>query len=330
MYYTLHECLHVVMKGGVVPSVTRKLSLKACTLQFLFALLSGAFGYIRLALSTIFKSFEINTRVFVFEMSYMIVLGLVSSSLVVGCISFGGGGLRAETTKTVLQEHEISKARPSNLRSSIRNPKISPHLKTRRSEVVPLNSTFTVVGTVNNSEKSENKSENSVCDGNGSVIAEEKEWTDEDFELLKKQILKHPVGEPRRWELIAEAFRGRHGVDSVIKTAKSSSEKKPGGGDSFSQFLKQRKTSDKRFEAVNEETPVGSMDDSETKKESGSSNWSSAEDIALLNALKVFPKDVSMRWEKIAAAIPGKSKASCMKRVAELKKDFRSDPLNAW
>lgn len=54
------------------------------------------------------------------------------------------------------------------------------------------------------------------------------------------------------------------------------------------------------------------------------SGWSSGEDIALLNALKAFPKDVSMRWEKVAAAVPGKSKAACMKRVTELKKGFRS------
>ncbi|KAK8578122.1 hypothetical protein V6N13_046979 [Hibiscus sabdariffa] len=52
--------------------------------------------------------------------------------------------------------------------------------------------------------------------------------------------------------------------------------------------------------------------------------WNSVEDIALLNALKAFPKDVPMRWEKVAAAVPGKSKAACMKRVAELKTDFRS------
>ncbi|XP_022015144.1 uncharacterized protein LOC110914670 [Helianthus annuus] len=29
-------------------------------------------------------------------------------------------------------------------------------------------------------------------------------------------------------------------------------------------------------------------------------------------------------WEKIIAAVPGRSKAACMKRVADLKKDFRS------
>lgn len=30
-------------------------------------------------------------------------------------------------------------------------------------------------------------------------------------------------------------------------------------------------------------------------------NWTSAENVTLMNALKAFPKDVTMRWENIAA-----------------------------
>ncbi|XP_074564268.1 transcription factor MAMYB [Curcuma longa] len=158
---------------------------------------------------------------------------------------------------------------------------------------------------------------------------EQKEWTDEDFELLKRQISKHPVGEPRRWERIAEAFRGKHGLDSVITTAKSLSEKRPASGDSYKQFLKQRKPVDKRVVTVEMESSlqVGNlMENGDSAKENGGGveKWSSGEDIALLNALKTFPKDVSMRWEKVAAAVPGKSKAACMKRVVELKRNFRT------
>ncbi|XP_043690661.1 transcription factor MAMYB [Telopea speciosissima] len=197
--------------------------------------------------------------------------------------------------------------------------------KVRRSEDSVVNSSSLVVATVNNSEKKFEKNRgNPACNDNGFVVEDVKEWTDEDFELLTKQISKHPVGEPKRWELIAEAFRGRHELDSVIKTAKSLSEKRPSGGDSFSQFLKQRKPLDKRLEAVNEESAVGSTTNVEIKKENIGLNWTSGEDIALLNALKAFPKDVPMRWEKIAAAVPGKSKAVCMKRITELKRDFRS------
>ncbi|KAI3965698.1 hypothetical protein MKX01_010655 [Papaver californicum] len=131
------------------------------------------------------------------------------------------------------------------------------------------------------------------------VVYEEKEWVDEDFEILKKHILKHPVGEPKRWELITEAFQGRHGLESVIKMGKSLSERKIGSGDSFSQFLKQRKSLDKRFVEESNGDFELIIDD---KKEN--SNWTSAEDVALLNALKAIPKDVAMRWEKIAVAVP--------------------------
>ncbi|CAH8360874.1 unnamed protein product [Eruca vesicaria subsp. sativa] len=57
--------------------------------------------------------------------------------------------------------------------------------------------------------------------------------------------------------------------------------------------------------------------------------WSNGEDIALLNALKAFPKEAAMRWEKVAAVVPGKTKVACMKRVTELKKGFRSSKSGA-
>ncbi|CAN1123681.1 Transcription factor MAMYB [Linum perenne] len=125
-------------------------------------------------------------------------------------------------------------------------------------------------------------------------------------------MAKNPVGKPRRWEVIAEAFNGRHKMDSVIKAAKEMGGKKSDDGDSYAKFLKNRKPVDTR---VDEAAEVDGAENGST---------SSGEDIALLNALKVFPKDVAMRWEKVAAAVPGKSKAACMKRVSELKKGFRS------
>lgn len=137
------------------------------------------------------------------------------------------------------------------------------------------------------------------------------------MDLLKKQMVKYPAGMPGRWEAVAEVFGGRHGVESVIKKVKSTGDKKTGDSDSFSRFLKDRKPVDKRVDE-------GFVEESGELK-----NWSAGEDLALLNALKAFPKDVAMRWEKITAAVPGKSKAACMKRVAELKKDFRSSKASA-
>lgn len=159
---------------------------------------------------------------------------------------------------------------------------------------------------------------------NGSVANLEKKvgdgvWNEGDEELLRKMMGKHPVGKPGRWEAIADGFNGRYRVESVIKKSKELGEKKMSDGDSYQRFLKDRKTVDKRSEGGNE----ADFENVEAKN-AVESGWSSGEDLALLNALKIFPKEVAMRWEKIAAAVPGKNKAACMKRMAELKKDFRS------
>ncbi|XP_030533774.1 transcription factor MAMYB [Rhodamnia argentea] len=162
-------------------------------------------------------------------------------------------------------------------------------------------------------------------EGNGLVIQgksdlgfreKEKDWSEDEIELLRKQLVKHPAGKPRRWEIIAEAFNGGHRLESVIKKAKELADKKSSDKDSYAQFLKNRKPLDERLNEGADGNGSG-----EVRRES---EWSSAEDIALLNALKAFPKDALMRWEKIAAAVPGKTKVDCVKRVSELKKDFRS------
>ncbi|KAF7153117.1 hypothetical protein RHSIM_Rhsim01G0229700 [Rhododendron simsii] len=136
----------------------------------------------------------------------------------------------------------------------------------------------------------------------------EREWDEGDYKLLKKLLVKHPVGKPGRWEAEAEAFRGRHGVESVIKAAKSMGKRKTNDADSFVRFLKDRKPVDKRIE----------------KAESGGDGG-----VVVEGPRVAFPKDVPMRWEKIAAAVPGKSKAGCVKRVAELKKGFTSSKASA-
>nr|GMD52888.1 transcription factor MAMYB-like [Ipomoea batatas] len=160
------------------------------------------------------------------------------------------------------------------------------------------------------------KSEGKLKLGNG--VVEEKDWSEGDVEVLRKLLGKHPVGKPGRWEAIAEGFKGRHRVESVIKKAKELGEKRTSNEDSYQKFLKDRKQVDKRIELEN------SMEASSESTRENESVWSSGEDLALLSALKAFPKDVAMRWEKIAAAVPGKTKAACMKRVTDLKRDFRS------
>ncbi|KAL4303383.1 hypothetical protein GQ457_10G022880 [Hibiscus cannabinus] len=54
----------------------------------------------------------------------------------------------------------------------------------------------------------------------------EKEWSEADVEMLKKQMVKNSVGKPGRWEAIAEAFNGKHKMESVIKNQKNWERKK--------------------------------------------------------------------------------------------------------
>lgn len=236
-----------------------------------------------------------------------------SLSLLVGPfapISLTGGDVRVGQGHIVQfpdQERIAAADDDAKKRGSQRRSKI------RRSEELPAPAVVPVVA-VSNGGASEK-----IANGNGvTAVEEEKEWREEDIAILKKQMAKNPVGKPRRWEVIAEAFGGRHKAESVIKKAKELGEKRVDDSESYAEFLKKRKAVDKR--AVNEDE--GEVEDSAVEK--NESGWSSVEDIALLNALKAFPKDVSMRWEKVAAAVPGKSKAACIKRVAELKKGFRT------
>ena len=151
--------------------------------------------------------------------------------------------------------------------------------------------------------------------GGGEREEDAGEWTDQELELLRRQMVKHPAGEPQRWEKIAAVFGGRRTPESVIHAAKSGAA--AAGRGSFEQFLRKRKPLDPRAEGADAGDNAGGG-------ESADGAWSAGDDRALLNALKEFPKDTAMRWEKVAAAVPGKTKAACMKRVTELKRDFRS------
>ncbi|KAJ9525225.1 hypothetical protein QJQ45_020759, partial [Haematococcus lacustris] len=53
--------------------------------------------------------------------------------------------------------------------------------------------------------------------------------------------------------------------------------------------------------------------------------WSEAQELALVQAMKQFGKELGTeRWEKVAELVPGKSKAQCFKRFKELRDAFRA------
>ncbi|KAF2308731.1 hypothetical protein GH714_014675 [Hevea brasiliensis] len=52
--------------------------------------------------------------------------------------------------------------------------------------------------------------------------------------------------------------------------------------------------------------------------------WSAVQERALVQALKTFPRETSQRWERVAAAVPGKTVNQCKKKFALLKDNFRN------
>ena len=60
-----------------------------------------------------------------------------------------------------------------------------------------------------------------------------------------------------------------------------------------------------------------------------SGEWTEAQELALVQGLKQFGKEVPDRWDRIAALVEGKTKAACMKRFKELKEAFKAKKTDA-
>ncbi|CAM6090735.1 unnamed protein product [Calypogeia fissa] len=169
----------------------------------------------------------------------------------------------------------------------------------------------------------------------GELVEGEREWDSEDIDLLRKLMVKHPRGTLRRWEVIAEGLGGRHSVDSIVKMSKALGQKKVGDEDSYSKFLSQRKVQDVAIasplsrreeteESQNEDDATEEVEEPNFYASGKGAVWTEVEDKALLTALKTFPKDTPMRWDKVALALPGRSKTQCFRRFSDLRKSFRS------
>ncbi|KAJ0859387.1 putative transcription factor MYB-HB-like family [Helianthus annuus] len=76
----------------------------------------------------------------------------------------------------------------------------------------------------------------------------------------------------------------------------------------------------KPSQATEKVEPVGSSSDPDA--------WSAVQETALVQALKTFPKETNQRWERVAAAVPGKTVNQCKKQFALLKEKFRNKKSN--
>ncbi|KAJ0027628.1 hypothetical protein Pint_34879 [Pistacia integerrima] len=207
-------------------------------------------------------------------------------------------------------------------------------------------------------DEKKNLQQNGSAEANGSsplksFEKKEKPWGKEEIELLRKGMQKYPKGTSRRWEVISEYIGTGRTVEEILKATKTVLLQKPDGAKAFDSFLEKRKP------AVSISSPLTTRDDVEgastpqgpqktaakvdIPNESSSSNspvdvsaangvssssehdvWSAVQERALVQALKTFPKETSQRWERVAAAVPGKTVNQCKKKFALLKESFRN------
>lgn len=185
----------------------------------------------------------------------------------------------------------------------------------------------------------------------------EREWSKEEIDLLRKGVQKYPKGTSRRWEVISEYVGTGRTVDEILKATKTVLLQKPDSAKAFDSFLDRRKqappiasplstregaeatasssVNNNLCESNNtssQSTKISTGDDiaaAAANVTEGGDVWSPVQERALVQALKTFPKDASQRWERVAAAVPGKTVNQCKKKFASLKESFRNKKTTA-
>nr|XP_003469904.2 dnaJ homolog subfamily C member 2 [Cavia porcellus] len=163
-------------------------------------------------------------------------------------------------------------------------------------------------------------------------------WPEDDLQLLIKAVNLFPAGTNSRWEVIAN-YMNIHSSSGVKRTAKDVI-----GKAKSLQKLDPHQKDDinrKAFDKFRKEHGVVPQADTATPSErfegpcTDFTPWTTEEQKLLEQALKTYPVNTPERWEKIAEAVPGRTKKDCMKRYKELvemvkaKKAAQEQVLNA-
>lgn len=182
-------------------------------------------------------------------------------------------------------------------------------------------------------QASKNAEKSTGGSGSGS-----KNWSEDDLQLLIKAVNLFPAGTNSRWEVIAN-YMNIHSSSGVKRTAKDVISK----AKSLQKLDPHQKDdiNKKAFDKFKKEHGVASQADSAAPSERfegpciDSTPWTTEEQKLLEQALKTYPVNTPERWEKIAEAVPGRTKKDCMRRYKELvemvkaKKAAQEQVLNA-
>uniref|UniRef100_A0A2K5VPI8 DnaJ homolog subfamily C member 2 n=2 Tax=Macaca TaxID=9539 RepID=A0A2K5VPI8_MACFA len=182
-------------------------------------------------------------------------------------------------------------------------------------------------------QASKNTEKSAGGGGNGS-----KNWSEDDLQLLIKAVNLFPAGTNSRWEVIAN-YMNIHSSSGVKRTAKDVI----GKAKSLQKLDPHQKDdiNKKAFDKFKKEHGVVPQADNAAPSErfegpyTDFTPWTTEEQKLLEQALKTYPVNTPERWEKIAEAVPGRTKKDCMKRYKELvemvkaKKAAQEQVLNA-
>lgn len=154
------------------------------------------------------------------------------------------------------------------------------------------------------------------------------DWTEDQTQLLIKAVNLFPAGTASRWKVIADYvnMHAKTGTlrDSkhVIKKVKTLQKLDPAvkqevNRNAFAKFDKDRPQG--KATSSTESDPTVRYDaNKSTEAAQQTSAWTSEEQRLLENALRSYPASTPERWERIAEAVPGRTKKECMKRYKDL------------
>jgi len=151
-------------------------------------------------------------------------------------------------------------------------------------------------------------------------------WTDEDLVDLAKYMKKYPAGTSERWDKIAEALNrtvtevthfAKKIKDNPFKPTYIADQEEGVAVPNEEEVAERKKEKTKGGRNLKNMTESDNQENGD-KQIAGSSGWTQKQQKSLETALACYTKGSSERWERIAKAVPEKTKEECMLRVKYL------------
>jgi len=155
-------------------------------------------------------------------------------------------------------------------------------------------------------------------------------WSLEEKSLLAKAMAKYPGGVPGRWEKITEMINtiSNRTVKEVIARCREldNAQQRLGKEEAFRRYLdlQAAKVSAKEESKTRQLSSDADVPQAKGPQAKGPQvtdqdvEWNAEQQTAFEIALKTIPKSDD-RWDKIAAAVPGKTKKDCVNRFKEIR-----------